>query len=119
MNKIKLIFASIWLLFISAISPVWIGITYMNITGHGKGYAYDMGSEADIAIIIGVFLLLLWLISLLPIMVWLSMKLYRLKKHLLFIPLLAFAIIFIVSILIIGWSQFIAFFGVGFNRFTR
>lgn len=31
----------------------------MDITGHGKGYAYDMGSEADIAIffVIGICIL--------------------------------------------------------------
>lgn len=33
------------LLFIIAfISPMWFGIIYMDITGHSKGYAYNIGS---------------------------------------------------------------------------
>lgn len=91
MKKVKLVISIIWFLFVSLSSPLWIGCIYMNITGHGKGYAYDMGSEADIAVFFGVLLLLLWL------------------------PLLAFAGFFAVGICILGWNEFIRLFGYGYR----
>jgi hypothetical protein len=91
----------------------------MNITGHGKGYAYNMGSEANIAVMFGIILLILWIVSLFPVIIWLSMRLYKVKKYLFFIPILAFILIFIISISMSGWGEFIAFFGIGFSKFTR
>ncbi|WP_300026133.1 hypothetical protein [Oscillibacter sp.] len=34
-------------------SPMWVGGIYMNITGHGKGYFYDMGTETTDAVVFG------------------------------------------------------------------
>ena len=58
--------AFLWLAFISLISPVWTGLIYMDLTGHGKGYGYDLGAEADISAFFGIVLLLVWLAVLLP-----------------------------------------------------
>lgn len=52
----------------------------MNITGHGKGYAYDMGSETDIAVFFGVVELLLWLLAILPVTVSLCKKMLPQKE---------------------------------------
>lgn len=40
MKRIKIIFSVFWFAFVSVIFPAWMGLIYMNITGHGKGYAY-------------------------------------------------------------------------------
>lgn len=86
----------------------------MNITGHGKGYAYDMGSEADIAVFSGVVLLLLWLLAILPVTISLCKKCRRKKKSLTWLPLLAFAALFAGGICILGWNEFIKLFGYGY-----
>ena len=48
-----------WLIFTGLVSPLWLGLVYMDLTGHGKGYAYDLGAETDISVIFGVVLLLI------------------------------------------------------------
>ena len=41
MEKVETIILTIWFIFVSIFSPLWFGGIYMNITGHGKGYAYN------------------------------------------------------------------------------
>lgn len=112
-EKVKTIILTIWFIFVSLISPLWIGGIYMNITGHGKGYAYDMGSEADIAVLLGVVLLLLWLLAILPVTILLCKKCYHKKKSSIWLPFLVFAGLFAVGICILGWNEFIKLFGCG------
>lgn len=114
MKKVKLVISIIWFLFVSLSSPLWIGCIYMNITGHGKGYAYDMGSEADIAVFFGVLLLLLWLLAILPVTISLCKKIYYKKKSFVWLPLLTFVGFFAVGICILGWNEFIRLFGYGY-----
>lgn len=114
MKTVKTLISLVWFSFISLSSPLWIGCIYMNITGHGKGYAYDMGSESDIAVFIGVVLLLLWLLALLPVTIALCRKSYRRKKSLMWLPLLAFVGFFAAGIGILGWNEFIKLFGYGY-----
>ena len=114
MKKVKTAVLIIWFLFVSLSSPLWIGCIYMNITGHGKGYAYDMGSEADIAVFFGIVLLLLWLLAILPVAISLCKKGYYKKKLLAWLPFLTFAGLFVVGICILGWNEFIRLFGFGY-----
>lgn len=86
----------------------------MNITGHGKGYAYDMSSEADIAVLFGVVLLLLWLVAILPVTISLCKKGYYKNKLLVYLPFLVFLVFFAVGICILGWNEFIKLFGYGY-----
>lgn len=114
MEKVKTIILTIWFIFVSLFSPLWMGGIYMNITGHGKGYAYDMGSEADIAVFFGVALLLIWLLAILPVTISLCKKCYHKKKSLTWLPFLAFAGLFAVGICILRWNEFIKLFGYGY-----
>lgn len=114
MKKVKTVISIIWFLLVSLSSPLWIGCIYMNITGHGKGYAYDMGSEADIAVFFGIVLLLLWLSAILPVTISLCKKCCHKKKSLAWMPFLGFAGLFAVGICILGWNEFIRLFGYGY-----
>lgn len=114
MKNVKAAVSVIWFLLVSLSSPLWIGMIYMNLTGHGKGYAYDMGSEADIAVLSGVILLFLWLAAFLPVTVSLCKKWYRRKKIFVCLPLLAFAGCFGAGICMIGWNEFMKLFGCGY-----
>ena len=114
MKKVKTAISIIWFLFVSLLSPPWVGCIYMNITGHGKGYMYDMGSEADIAVFLGAVLLLLWLLAALPVTILLCKKCCRKKKSLVWLPLLAFAGLFVAGVCVLGWNEFIKLFGYGY-----
>lgn len=114
MGRVKTAVSVVWLLLIGLLSPLWVGCIYMNITGHGKGYAYDMGAEADIAVLMGVVLLLLWLLAALPVTISLCRKGYCKKRSFVWLPLLAFASFFAVGVCLIGWDAFIGLFGYGY-----
>jgi len=112
MEKIKLAIAYTWQGIIAFISPIWIGMIYMYITGHGKGYGYKLGSEADIYIIEGVIALILWIIVLFPVTIWLQTKFYRIQKGMAIIPLLSFIILFGIGIAFVGLGDFLYAFGI-------
>ena len=111
MKKLKFVLTTVCLSFVSIISPTWIGIIYMHITGHGKGYGYDMSAESDISVLIGIILLGLWIISIFPAMAWLSKKCYNFKKTFIFAPLIGFVMLFILGIFLLGLNEFVSFFG--------
>ncbi|MCI9077930.1 MAG: hypothetical protein HFH68_03250 [Lachnospiraceae bacterium] len=111
MERIKFFISIIWFVCISIISPVWTGCIYMYITGHSKGYAYDLGSETDISIFLGIVFLILWLLAILPVTVSLCKKCYKKRKSLVLMPLLIFMVLFAAGVNIVSWKEFIKFFG--------
>ncbi len=74
MKKIELTVACIQDTVIAYTAPVCVGIIFMNITGHGKGYGYDLGSEKDISIMFGAFELIIWLLPVVPNSIFLFRK---------------------------------------------
>lgn len=114
MKKIKTVISILWFTLMSLSSPIWIGCIYMDLTGHGKGYGYDLGSEADIYVFLGCVFLLIWLLAIVPVTISLCKKGYHKKKSFVWLPLLAFVGLFVVGICIIRWNEFIKFFGYGY-----
>ncbi len=110
-KKIINFISVLWFLFVGIISPVWTGCIYMYITGHGKGYAYDLGTETDISVLMGIVMLLLWLLAILPVTALLCKKCHKKKKSLTLLPLLVFIVLFATGIYITGWKEFVKFFG--------
>ena len=84
----------------------------MNVTGHGKGYGYDMRSEKDTAVFIGFILLILWIISIVPIMIVLCRKFYFYKRIFVFVPIAAFCMFFVIGIFAMELNEFLSFFGI-------
>jgi len=85
----------------------WIYV--YSITGNGKGYSYNLGSEVYISIVSGVILLVLWSIAIIPI-IWTSIKLRRINKNLLFIPVGVFLLFSILTISLLGISEVLSWF---------
>lgn len=112
MKKIGKIIAAIWFVMISISAPAWFGLIYMNITGHGKGYGYDMGSEADIAVFFGVVELLFWLAAFLPVFIWFCKKCFHIKKFMVILPVLSFLLLFCVGVICIGKDAFFSNFNI-------
>ena len=81
MRKITNIIWGMWCAFTTLLSPVWLTMIFLNITG--MIYKYDYSMDEGTAIIIGVFLLVLWLfIVLLPIVGFLRYAYLLYKKNL-------------------------------------
>ena len=49
-NKILYCINFIWTSFVAFSFPICFTWIYLDITGHSKGYGYDLGSEKDISI---------------------------------------------------------------------
>lgn len=113
MKTVKTAISVIWFTLVSLFSPIWIGIIYMCFTGHGKGYGYELGDEADIYVFLGVIELGIWILAILPVTISLCKKCYAKKKSFVWLPFLAFAGFFVLGICIIGWNEFIEAFGYG------
>ena len=60
MKKVIHIIWCIWCAITTFISPIWITMIYLNVTG--MIYKYDYSMDEGTAIIIGIGLLVLWLI---------------------------------------------------------
>lgn len=81
MRKITNIIWGMWCAFTTLLSPVWLTMIFLNITG--MIYKYDYSMDEGTAAIIGVFLLALWLfIVLLPIVGFLRYVYLLNKKNL-------------------------------------
>ena len=117
MKTIKLILITIWLSLASFLSAEWIAFTAMCITGHSKGYAYDVGSEKDMSVLFGVGLAIIWMVAVIPAMIWLCAKCYRYKKSFISLPFIGFTLLFVTGIFSMGLNSFIGYFGVGTTPF--
>lgn len=114
MKTVKTVISVVWFMFVSIPSPVWIGCIYMNLTGHGKGYGYDLKDEAGIYVFLGVIELLIWILAVLPVTISLCKKGWNRKKAFVWLPLMAFAVCFAAGICMVGWDEFIKLFGYGY-----
>lgn len=113
--KDKIIFAinALWSAIIAFLFPVCLGIIYMDITGHSKGYAYDLGSEKSISIMFGVVELIIWLIFAIPSNVYILRKIVKKNKCLLFLYVVLWVILSAACIFLLGgWNEYIKAFGV-------
>ena len=112
-RKIQFIFECIWTAIVMFTMPFCLGIIYMDITGHSKGYDYDLGSEIDISIIMGIIELILWSILAISSMAALYKKVVHVNKKYLFFMVTLMVLLFIGGICFMGgWYEFIRCFGV-------
>ena len=103
--------AFLWLSFTGLVSPAWTGLIYMDVTGHGKGYGYDLGSEADISVFFGVLLLAVWLGAVLPVMLRQCKNCRAKAKRLTPLPPAVFLLFYLLGIALMGWGEFLELFG--------
>ncbi|MBQ7990326.1 MAG: hypothetical protein IJ080_04870 [Oscillospiraceae bacterium] len=81
----------------------------MNITGHAKGYDYDLGAEKDISVMFGCMELLIWLVLALPSIICVIRKTMAKGRIFLLIPAVLYTALAVISINIIygGWSEYV------------
>lgn len=112
-DKIIFVINAVWSAILAFLFPIGLGIIYMDITGHSKGYAYDLGSEKSISIMFGVVELIIWLIFAIPSNVYILKKIVKKNKYLFFLYFILFVILSGVCIFLLGgWDEYIKVFGV-------
>jgi len=111
----KVIFAinALWSAFTAFTFPLCLGVIYMDITGHSKGYGYDLGAEKDISVVIGIFELIVWLFLTIPSNVYILKKIGKKKKSFFILYFIIFVLLSGIFIWCIGgWKEYIKVFGV-------
>lgn len=111
-KKISLILNFILSSAIAFSLPVTSGIIFMNITGHSKGYSYDLRDEKDISVLFGCIELIILLGIAISSNFYLFKRISKKGKLITLLTVLFFAALFILCIYLIGgWNEFGKFFG--------
>lgn len=113
-NKIVLGFSSVWTAIMAFLAPLCIGLIYMDITGHSKGYAYDLGAEKSVSVFMGFVGLVIWLMISVPSFVYVLKELKKRRTVYCLGAVLACLVLASIFIFgIIGWNEYIKIFGIG------
>lgn len=81
----------LWTSFVAFTFPICFGWIFLDITGHSKGYSYDLGSEKDVSIMLGCIELLIWLALALPSNIYVFRKTMGKGKTYLLIPIILYS----------------------------
>lgn len=108
-SKIFYWFNFLWSCFVAFTFPICFGLVFLNITGHSKGYSYDLGSEKSISVLLGVIELIIWLVVALPSNIYVLAK--TKKKGIKYL----FVLIVLYVMLVIGGVCFIG----GFSEYAK
>ncbi len=105
--KILYILNFLWTCLIAVTFPISFGWIYLDITGHAKGYSYDLGPEKEISILIGCIELIIWLALVLPSTIYVLRKTAAKGKRFLPIPLLLYLALALLCIWLMGgWGDY-------------
>lgn len=106
-NKIIYCLNFLWASFVAFSFPICFGLIFLNITGHSKGYSYDLGPQKDISIMLGCIELLIWLALALPSNIYVFRKTMNKGKIYLLIPIALYIVLAVICIIVTGgWSAY-------------
>ena len=109
--KNKVIFCfNLVLAFIIAFSfPICFEWIYMDITGHSKGFDYDLGSEKSVSVMLGSIELIIWLLLAVPSNIYIFGRIKR--KAYKFVLAAVYVLLSVLCVFMIGgWGEFAEFF---------
>lgn len=108
-NKVLFAIHYLWASLVAFTMPLCIGWIFMNITGNGKGFDYDLGSEKRFYQGIGCIELLFWLMFAIIPVIALFVKLKRKGKIYVILSAALFVALFtaFVYCVIGGWQEFL------------
>ncbi|MBR1555627.1 MAG: hypothetical protein IJ644_09605 [Oscillospiraceae bacterium] len=108
--KSKMIYCLIflWTSFIAFSFPICFGWIFLDITGHSKGYSYNLGSEKEVSVMLGCIELLIWLVLSLPSNLYIFQKTIKKGKLYLLIPIAIYVTLATICICLTGgWSAYL------------
>lgn len=101
----------LWASIIAFSFPICLGWIYQDITGHSKGFSYDLGSEKSVSVMMGCIELLIWLVLAIPSNLYVFKKAKEKAAYCVVITVVTFVILFLLCIYLIGgWNEFSRFF---------
>lgn len=108
-NKIIYWLSFLWSSVIAFFFPICFYMIFTFITGHSKGYSYDLGSEKVFSIILGCFALLIWFVLALPSNIHLFVKTAKKSKFYLLILIVVFIILATLGLFVYfgSWDEFL------------
>lgn len=102
MKKIISSFIGIWCSLVGFISPIWLTVIFLNITG--MIYKYDYSMDEGTALIIGIFLFILWiLIGVIP-NIYFCKKLFFLNKQFFTIYIICGVLLCFLCLCMCNWN---------------
>lgn len=107
-NKILYCLNILWTSFIAFSFPICFELIFLDISGHGKGYGYDLGPEKDVSIMLGFVELIIWLILALPSNIYVFRKTLSKGKLYFFITIALYIALAVICVMFIcgGWSAY-------------
>ncbi len=97
----------LWASFIAFSFPICFGWIFLDITGHSKGYSYNLGSEKDVSILFGCFELIIWFVLALPSNIFVFKRTVKKGKLFLLIHIVLYIFLVVICIFITGgWSEY-------------
>lgn len=98
----------LWTSFVAFTFPICFGWIFLDITGHSKGYSYDLGSEKDVSIMLGCIELLIWLALALPSNIYVFRKTMGKGKAYLLIPIILYIALAVICVMLThgGWTSY-------------
>ena len=107
-NKIIYCLNFLWTCVIAFLFPICFGWVFLDITGHAKGYSYDLGAEKDVSIMIGCIELLIWFALAVPSTIYVFRKTLGKGKVYLLIPITLYIALAVICVMITfgGWTSY-------------
>ena len=106
-NIIMFVVSYLWASIIAFTFPACFGWIYLDMTGHSKGYGYDLGSESQVSMMIGCVELMVWCMLALPSNVYVFQKLAKKSKPFLIFTIALFVALAAACLMILGgWSAY-------------
>ena len=106
-EKIAFCLNFLWTCFTAFSFPFCFGWIFLDITGHSKGYAYDLGDEKSISIMFGAMELIVWLALSLPSEIYVFRKTISKGRLWLLAPAAVYtALILLYFCVTGGWSVY-------------
>ena len=98
----------IWTSFIAFSFPICFEMIFLCISGHSKGYGYDLGSEKDISVMFGLIGSLIWLALALPSNIYVFRKTLNKGKRYILIPIILYIALALACVIITygGWANY-------------
>lgn len=101
-DKIIYFLNLIWTSIIAFSFPICFELIFLDITGHSKGYSYNLGSEKDISTLFGCIELVIWSILALPSIVYVFRKTKIKGIRYLFLIIAVYLSLSLICIMIMG-----------------
>ncbi len=98
----------LWTSIVAFSFPICFELIYLDITGHSKGYGYDLGPDRSVSVFLGCIELLIWLMLALPSHIYIFRKTRR-KGRFLFLAHTAWYIALAVLCVFVtgGWAVYL------------